>query len=249
MMNDDTINYTTMKSNTMASPLLLLLFFAFTAQRVFTEAHSRLPVLSESVFKTRGGGGDDSSSSFEILEETIAYSRWRTITQRKVRMRNGKIVDFDLVGVNTGEGAVLVFAWDTETKTCTLVKEYMPASNKILWGIAAGLIEDKHGNDPSVAARHELEEECHLIGGTWVELSRAPSAMDKYALTHISAYLVLDAKQAINPKPLDEEEDIEIVPGVNIEEILDFIKEGEMNLVSGWGCMLAIDKLRELGEI
>ena len=199
--------------------------------------------------QTRGGAEGEEASSFEILEDTIAYSGWRTITKRKVRMRNGKIVDFDLVGVKTGGGAVLIFAWDTKTKTATLVREYMPASHKILWGLAAGLIEDKHGEDPSVAARYELEEECHLTGGEWIPLSKNPSAMDKYALTSISAYLVIDPEPAINPKPLDEEEDIEIVSGVTVDEIMEYIASGEMNLVGGWGCMLAIQKLREMGEV
>lgn len=45
--------------------------------------------------------GNEASSQpaphgFEILEEKIVYSGWRTIVQRKVRMRNGKIVDFDV---------------------------------------------------------------------------------------------------------------------------------------------------------
>lgn len=209
-------------------------------------ALSSIPSWHQSIAYTSRGGSQDDASSFEILEETVAYSRWRTITQRKVRMRNGKIVDFDLVGVKTGPGAVLVFAWNTKTKTATLVREYMPASHKILWGLAAGLIEEKHGEDPSVAAQHELEEECHLTGGTWIPLSKAPSAMDKYALTAITAYLVLDPETAIDPKPLDEEEDIEIVPGVSAAEIMEYIATGEMNLVGGWGSMLALAKLREL---
>ena len=191
-------------------------------------------------------------------------------------MRNGKIVDFDvsalpsivvffrtlalrysylernihkLVGVKTGESAVLVFAWDRKTKTASLIREYMPASHRILWGLAAGLVEEKHGSDVLTAAQDELEEESHLTGGTWIQLSSKPSAMDKYALTHIHAYLVLDAKPAENPKPLDDEEDIEIVPGVTIDQIKEWIASGEMNLVSGWGCMLAMEKLRELGEL
>ena len=143
----------------------------------------------------------------------------------------------------------MIFAWDTKTKTTTLIREYMPASHKILWGMAAGLIEAKHdGGDPVVAARHELEEECHLTGGTWIPLTENPSAMDKYALTTIGAFLVLDPEPAKNPKPLDEEEDIEIVSGITIPEILDWIAKGQMNLVGGWGCMLAIEKLREIGE-
>ena len=45
----------------------------------------------------RGGDQNDSSSDgFEILEETVAYSGWRTLIQRTVRMRNGQIVNFDV---------------------------------------------------------------------------------------------------------------------------------------------------------
>ena len=89
------------------------------------------------------------SSSFEILDEKTVYSGWRTILQRTIRMRNGKVVDFDLVGVKTGEGAVMIFAWDTKSKTATMIREYMPASHRILWGLAAGLIEDKQDTIPN----------------------------------------------------------------------------------------------------
>jgi ADP-ribose pyrophosphatase YjhB (NUDIX family) len=188
------------------------------------------------------------ASGFEIIDEKIVYSGWRTILQRKVRMRNGKVVDFDLVGVKTGEGAVLVFAWDTKSKTATVIREYMPASNRILWGLAAGLIEEKHGHDTELAARHELEEECHLKGGQWIPLLTQPAAMDKYATTVIQCYLVIDPEPETNPKPLDDEEDIEIISGVTIPEILSYVKDGEMNLVGGYGSLLAIEKLRELGK-
>ena len=153
------------------------------------------------------------------------------------------------MGVKSGGSGVMVFTWNTQTKTATLVREYMPASHRMLYGIAAGLVEtDKHGADVETAARHELEEEAHLTGGTWIPLSKRPSAMEKYSLTNADAYLVLDPVQKENPKPLDDEEDIEIVEGVTIPEIMDRIINGEMNLVSGWGCLLAIEKLRELGE-
>lgn len=143
---------------------------------------------------------------------------------------------------------MLIFAWNTKTKTATVIREYMPASHRITYGLAAGLVEDKHGADVATAARHELEEEAHLVGGTWIPLSRRPSAMDKYALTTVDAYLVIDPELEADPKPLDDEEDIEIVDGVSISDIRKWITNGEMNLVSAWGCMLAIEKLRELGE-
>ncbi|OEU08442.1 hypothetical protein FRACYDRAFT_229133 [Fragilariopsis cylindrus CCMP1102] len=195
------------------------------------------------------GSNNENKNNFEIIDEKTVYSGWRTIVQRKVRMRNNKVVDFDLVGVKTGDSAVLIFAWDTKSKTATLIREYMPASNRILWGLAAGLVEEKHDNhNTELAARHELEEECHLKNGKWIPLLHQPTAMDKYSTTTIQCYLVLDPEKEDNPKALDEEEDIEIIPGVTIPEILRWVNNGEMNLVGGFGCLLAIEKLRELGE-
>ena len=153
-----------------------------------------------------------------------------------------------LVGVKSGGLGVLIFAWDTQTKTATMVREYMPGPHKIMWGLAAGMVEGKHGGDVCKAARDELEEEAQLTGGDWIPLLVNPSSMDKYALTGIDAYLVLDATLADNPKPLDDEEDIEVVGGVSVPEIMRWIATGEMNMVSAWCCMLAIEKLRELGQ-
>ena len=148
---------------------------------------------------------NENKNNFEIIDEKTVYSGWRTIVQRKVRMRNNKVVDFDLVGVKTGDSAVLIFAWDTKSKTATLIREYMPASNRILWGLAAGLVEEKHDNhNTELAARHELEEECHLKNGKWIPLLHQPTAMDKYSTTTIQCYLVLDPEKEDNPKALDE---------------------------------------------
>ena len=73
--------------------------------------------------------------------------------------------------------------------------------------------------------------------------------MDKYVVTEITPYLVIDPVRVPDPRPLDDEEDIEIVTGVTAEEIVQMIREGDMNLVGGWGSFLALEKLRELGEI
>ena len=50
-----------------------------------------------------------------------------------------------------------------------------------------------------------------------------------------------------NPKALDEEEEIEIVPGLPIQEVKSLISKGELNAIGALGCMLAIQKLQELG--
>lgn len=153
-----------------------------------------------------------------------------------------------------GAGAVIIFAWDSNTKTAVIIKEYNPGCNKILSGLAAGIVEtdvEKHGADFDIAAKHELEEECHLAGGTWYKLvdDGVSVPMDKYAKTELVAYLVVDAVKVNNPRSLDEEEDIEIIENVSVPSILRMIQRGEMNLVGGWGSLLAINKLRELGEI
>lgn len=156
------------------------------------------------------------------------------------------------MGVKTGNHAVLIVAWDTNTKTMTLIREYMPGSHRILWGLPAGLVEPTKHKDKNetLAAVQELEEEAQLTGGTWIRLTTPgkPVAMDKYSLTNVHAFLVLDPWQAEHPKPMDEEEDIEVIRGVSISQIMEWIVAGEMNMVSAWGCLLAIEKLRELGE-
>jgi len=122
----------------------------------------------------------------------------------------------------------------------------------MLYGLAAGIVEtDKHESDYYIAARHELEEECHLSGGTWYRLLEGNKAiaMDKYVMTEIVAYLVVDPMKVENPRPLDEEEEIEIIDGITIEEVLGMIRNGEMNCIGGFASLLAIEKLRSLGEI
>lgn len=186
----------------------------------------------------------------DILGEIVAYRRWRTITKRSIRFHGNKVVDFDLVGLNGASSAVLIFAWDSSTKTATLVREYHPGPHAYLYGVAAGIVEeDKHNGDAVLAAQHELEEECHLAGGTWYLLTPQPLAMDKYTTTKVRAYLVVDAQHVPDPRPQDDEEDIEIIRGVTIPQILAMIRRGEMNMVGTWGCLMAMETLRELDEI
>jgi len=48
--------------------------------------------------------------------------------------------------------------------------------------------------------------------------------MDKYVVTEITPYLVIDAEHVHNPRPLDDEEDIEIIRGVTSDEIIQMIR-------------------------
>ena len=246
---------------------------------------------------------DDDDMPFEIVNETIVYSRWRQVVQRQVRLKataaaatrkkqqqgiaanddhanaEDRIINFDIIRQKDDMHAVIIFAFNTTSKTATIIKEYMPASNKIMHGLAAGILESdsKHSGDgdgdsrpPSlIAAQCELEEECHLIHGTWIPLTKPTSAsssttkgsssdtnnddsiggtyMDKYCSQKLYPYLVLDPIQTDDPRPLDDDEYIEIMSNVSIERILKLIETNQFTITGSWACLLAINKLKELG--
>lgn len=190
---------------------------------------------------------------YDIIREEVLYEGWRKVIRRSVQSPNlTKSIDFDVIDqTHSSSGAVIIFAWNSTSKSATIIREYMPGPHRVLGGLAAGIVEDDKHMSEEDAARFELEEECHLGGGTWYRLTddEVSVPMDKYVVTEITPYLVIDPHHVPNPRPTDDEEDIEIVTGVTAEEIMQMIKKGDMNLVGGWGSLLALHKLRELGEI
>jgi len=178
-------------------------------------------------------------------------------------------------GGDTTDQAVLVFVWNTSRHTATLVREYMPATHSLMHGVAAGMVEahkhhrggaaagaagggasrDKDEDDSMqlTAAQHELEEECHLTGGRWIRLTEAPVTMDKYSTTRLTCYLVLDPVPvpADHRRQRDEtEEGMEVVEGVTLDELRRMMtNSARMTAVGSWASLLALEKLREMGEI
>lgn len=196
-----------------------------------------------------------------ISDETVFQSPWRSIIRRKVRSPSGHVADYDILD-QRGSGAVVIFAWNSTNKTATLIREYMPASKSVYFGVAAGLVENKHENHAFIAAQHELEEECYLTGGIWHSLlnnnhenenvtSTTTVTMDKYCTTELCPYLVMDAEKVCSSesKPRDLEEDMEVVEGIDVDTLWMIIRSGKMNCISSWACLLALQKLTELGEI
>mmetsp|Transcript_19333 Transcript_19333/g.28610 ORF Transcript_19333/g.28610 Transcript_19333/m.28610 type:complete len:244 (-) Transcript_19333:15-746(-) len=234
----------------------ILMILAVLVLLVVVEGSSPLSSKSTShhaVVSTSSSETQQNDGGYEIIRDKLIFSgRWRSLTSRLVRMKNRtKEVDFEIFN-QLGKGCVLIFAWDSKSKTATLIREYNPGPNKILNGIAAGLVEaDKHGSCYETAARHELEEETNLSGGAWFRLLHEGKAMamDKYMMSEVVAYLVVDARKVENPRPLDYEEEIEIVDGVSVEGVMEIIKNGNMNCICAFASLLAIEKLRELGEI
>jgi hypothetical protein len=242
----------------------------------------------------RGGGGSDAgasgkgskeeagsssltlpSSEYELVGDTTAFRGWRNVLERSVRYPSGRVVHFHLTEQSgSSNRAVLVLAWDRSTKTCTLIREYMPSRHQLVTGLAAGMVEEDHHHhvdsnatstgdgllDPLVAveasARRELAEECRLEGGTWHALTPPDGVvLDKYCTTKLHAYLVINATP-MNHETSDQvhhrddaEEGMQVLSGVPLEQLQEWIDEGELTVVGAWGAMLAIERLRSLQEI
>ena len=116
--------------------------------------------------------GRDRPHNYLILKDEVHYSGWRKVVRRSVTITDHpgqRIVDFDIIDqAHTSGGAVIVFAWNSTSKTATIIREYMPGPHRVLSGLAAGIVEDgKHtgelGEEMSlIAAKYELEEEWYV---------------------------------------------------------------------------------------
>jgi 8-oxo-dGTP pyrophosphatase MutT (NUDIX family) len=215
-----------------------------------------------------------SSNEYELLGDTTVFRGWRNVLERSVKYPSGRVVHFHLTEQSgSSNRAVLVLAWDRSTKTCTFIREYMPSRHRLVSGLAAGMVEDHHHHhvdsnatstgagllDPQAveaSARRELAEECRLEGGTWHALTPPDGVvMDKYCTTKLHAYLVMDAtpfhdETAHHVHPRDDaEEGMQVLSGVSLEQLQEWIREGEFTVVGAWGAMLALEKLRSLQEI
>jgi len=115
--------------------------------------------------------GRDRPHNYQILKDEVHYSGWRKVVRRSVTINDHphKRIDFDVIDqAQSSGGAVIVFAWNSTSKTATIIREYMPGPHRVLSGLAAGIVEDgKHANELGeeislVAAKFELEEEWYV---------------------------------------------------------------------------------------
>jgi len=215
---------------------------------------------SRSLASIVGLSGGSSSSSNEdggeqpqfvkIAEEISFAGKYRQIKRSSYRFPRGQIVDFDIL-TQHGQGSVVVVAWDTKTRTATLIREFHPGAGRMQYGTVAGMFEKHKHTSALECASMELEEEAHLgaPASRWIPLL-APgvtASFEKYSDNHFHAYLVLDPFTVPNPKPLDAEEFIIIESGVSHARCMELIRTGQINLVSGYALLLAFSKLAELG--
>ena len=172
---------------------LLLLLLSVTSHIVFAstsgDANKPTATVSSSSRLQKGVAfyprGRDRPHSYEIINEEVHYSGWRKVIRRSVNTNtninnnsnnnsdddnsNATTIHFDIIDqAHSNSGAVIIFAWNSTSKTATIVREYMPGPHRVLSGLAAGIVEEgKHSSkegdmneeDTLIAARYELEEE------------------------------------------------------------------------------------------
>lgn len=188
---------------------------------------------------------------FHVVSEKMVYDGWRKVVKKEIIFPNKKSVIFDVI---TNQPAVSVFVWDSKSATATLIQEFHPGVEKLMFGVVAGGFEDHKHSSLLKCAVLELEEEAHLSTNTWIPLLQSGEdnhqggvPFEKYANQFIHPYLALDCEKVSNPKPIDAEEYIVIHEKVTYRRIMEMIGKGEMNTLSAYTSLLAFNKLREMG--
>lgn len=101
-----------------------------------------------------------------------------------------------------------------------------------------------------ICSRLQLEEEAHLLGGTWHTLcddAETTVNADKYSSNEFYCWLVVDPEVTTTPKAMDDEEFIEIKRGVSIQQCMAMLGRGELSVVSSFVVLMGARKLRQLG--
>lgn len=160
---------------------------------------------------------------WKILNETdISPSRWFPLTQHKVELPNGVIVDDYFIGSLKNVGMVLPI---TTTKEIVLVKQYKHGINEVVIELPAGFQQE--GKSIQESALAELEEEVgikteidNLI--SLGKICNIPTKMNQTTFGYLASGLTFNSVQN-----LEMTEEIEIMKYSPLETI-EMVKKGEI---------------------
>lgn len=187
--------------------------------------------------------------SFPVVQERVVYNGWRRVIQRDVVLPSGIQTSYDIY--TQSAPCVVIFVWDTITKTTTLLREFYPGPMKVMYGAAGGVFEEKKHNSPLECAQMELEEEAQLRADNenWIPLVTGGQGMpfDKYSDNILHPYLVLNCQLVDNPLPMDAEEWIIVERNVSYTRLMDLIVDGQLTFPTTIAALLGTRRLQELG--
>ena len=121
-------------------------------------------------------------------------------------------------------GAVAVLAVTPEGKL-VIVKQYRKAIEDVSYEIPAGKLEVGEAGDEKDAAARELEEETQYQGD--LELIYEFYTAIGFCNEKIKLYVATNLKPVENPRPLDDDEFLEIFE-LTYDECMELVKSGEI---------------------
>ncbi|KAF8822084.1 hydrolase, NUDIX family protein [Cardiosporidium cionae] len=191
---------------------------------------------------------DRLGQSLPIRSEITAYKGWMSVKKREIVYPTGDTFLFDIMD---GHVAVLVMPWNSQNKTFTILEEYCPGPNKILYSVVAGIFEAKHSSI-SDCARFEAEEEAFLRGGRLIPLLKDENTSlqgSKYSTQTFLPFLLIDGYITQNALPQDENELLQPVSDVSPQDLFTIIQNGQMTGTGVMLSLLSIEMLRKMQQL
>ncbi|CAO3600776.1 unnamed protein product [Absidia cylindrospora] len=178
----------------------------------------------------------------KVLVETISHKS------------DGRVIKWDVVGHHTPYPTfVVVFTFNTKSKTTCILKEYAQGTNEIKYTCVSGSVDRRKHQSPLESAQHELSEEARLTGGEWISLlpeeQKDGISELKWGRNRFVPYLCINPEQDDQPRQRDEEECIQVVDNVEIADLKRFITKGEFMLPSVQTSWMALEYLSTNGML
>ncbi len=163
---------------------------------------------------------------------------------------NGEHVAYDLAGHPPSYAFVVVFPFDSATRSVTLIREWQQGLNEWWWQLPTGAHDPRKARSREESARFELEEEARLAGGQWRSLlpRGSPGIIEsKWCRNRFTPFLAVDAKPKPNPRPRDAEELIVIEPRVPVRTLRELLAAGRLTPPSAYCAAMGLARLEADG--
>ena len=184
------------------------------------------------------------------VHDRVVYTGYRNIVERSFILPHGKNVSYDIL--QPKHMSVVVFVFNATSNTTTLIREYHPGTETFMHGVIAGQFEQAKHINALVAAQFELEEEAQLQTDRWIPLLETPDisiSLDKYSTNRFYPFLAVDCEYVESPRAMDPEELIYVEREVPLLRVWELIRRAEMNVVSSYTFLLAMQKLQSMGLV
>ena len=170
--------------------------------------------------------------------ERVLDSEFVKVDKDDVTLPHGReIKDFYKVTIKDCAAIVAI----TPDNHIILKKEYRHCYGEKLIEVPAGVLEE--GEEPTQAAKRELEEETGYVGKKWTYLGKTVESSAKLT-NYMHIYLAEDCERVSSQK-LDYGEDIEVIE-VSLNKAIEMIMNNGIICNSSIGAILKVARIKGL---